>query len=84
MKKIFFPALFFICSCSAGNNTDEPEITPDTVQAEAESIPLTTDYVYEITELKSGKTFEISQEEYLNSDYIDNKDYTVKEKPIAH
>jgi len=70
-------------SCSSGEEKPK-EKKQDSVNTEATySIPVNTEYRYEIKNLKTGEVIDISQEEYLQSDYIDNSGYGVTEHALV-
>lgn len=82
-KLIFTGVILFSISCSSGEQKTK-EKKQDSVNAEATySIPVNTEYRYEIRNLKTGEIKDLSQDEYLQSDYIDNSDYEVTEHALV-
>ena len=78
---LFVIAFFFSCSSETKKTKEKNQ---DSVNSEATySIPVNTEYRYEIRNLKTGEVKDISQEEYLQSDYIDNSDYEVTEHALV-
>ncbi|MFN3341878.1 MAG: hypothetical protein ACK40M_04230 [Flavobacteriales bacterium] len=85
--RVFVCLLIFpFLSCSTGE-TEIEDIT-DTVSITTpesfEAMPITNEYVYEITDKKTGKKKLLSQEEYLNSDYTADPSVEVVEKVKIH
>ena len=80
MKKIsvllFSAILFSACSSS---ETPTEETKKDSIPETTEVIPISNEYFYQITDNKTGEVIELNQKDYLNSEYIDNSDFTVKE-----
>lgn len=80
MKKIsvllFSAILFNACSSS---ETPTEETKKDSIPETTEVIPISNEYFYQITNNKTGEVIELNQKDYLNSEYIDNSDFTVKE-----
>lgn len=77
MRYCFF-CLLFLAACSAAESPTET-ITIDTLTENTEYIPIENVYFYEITDNKTGKVIELSQTDYLNSSYLNNPGYSIKE-----
>ncbi|HRE97802.1 MAG TPA: hypothetical protein PK637_13615 [Flavobacteriales bacterium] len=60
--------LFSFLSCSTGESEmeDKTDSVSTTTTESFETMPITNEYVYEITDRKTGKKKILSQEEYLN------------------
>ncbi|MFZ5553978.1 MAG: hypothetical protein ACOZCO_12755 [Bacteroidota bacterium] len=83
MNKILLLPVILSFACSGEEKEKPHEKSPDTTSTEASfSIPDNTEYRYEITNIRTGEVKDISQEEYLSGDYIDNPTYTVTEHPV--
>lgn len=73
--------LVLYCSCGTEQQVQSTPGDSSATQSEnTESMPVNGDYIYEITDLKSGETRTLNQQEYLKSEYIDNPAYRVEEK----
>ena len=80
MKKIsgLLFSILFLSACSS-NETVTVETKKDSLPENTETIPISNEYFYQITNTKTGEIIELNQKDYLNSEYIDNSDFTVKE-----
>jgi len=63
---------------------DKTDSVSTTTTESFETMPITNEYVYEITDRKTGKKKILSQEEYLNSDYTADPNVEVVEKVKIH
>ena len=75
-------ALLFT-ACASDEVQEAPQVDSTAVSTEAPVLEMHQEYRYLIRDLKTGKEFELSQEEYLNSKYLGNPAYEVKELPMA-
>lgn len=84
MNKIIFPLLIIVLfSCSTGEEKQKEKKQDSSDTETLNTFPVNTEYRYEIRNLKTGEVKDISQEEYLQSDYIDNSDYEVTEHALV-
>lgn len=84
----FTISALFLASCgSTDSTTKDDQEKKDTVATDETETPVIDEvemeYVYEVTDTKTKKTVQMSQEEYLESGVWENPDMIIKEVPLA-
>jgi hypothetical protein len=84
MKKTAVLGILLLAACSSEKPAETPKTdTVVTTPETTESAPMEFDaeFRYVITDKKTGKKIELSADEYVTSDYVENPQYTVEERP---
>jgi len=85
MKKTAVLGLLLLAACGSEKPAETPKTDSvvTTAPETTESAPMEVDaeYRYIITDKKTGKKMELSADEYVTSDYVENPQYTVEERP---
>jgi hypothetical protein len=83
---LLLSALMFSCGSAGDSDTSTSDSTSVDVPVteSTEAMPINNEYIYEITDKKTGKKKTLTQDEYLQSDYISNPSVEVKEKLKIH
>lgn len=84
MKKTAVLGLLLLAACGGEKPAETPKTdsvvtAPETT--ESAPMKIETEYRYIITDKKTGKKIELSADEYVTSDYVENPQYTVEERP---
>lgn len=81
MKNTYIVLIFLILLSCNNDSVNKPEMHTDSLKYNETVTPAI--YKYEIKNIKTGKTILITEDEYIQSDYINNNNYSIKEIPLV-
>jgi hypothetical protein len=79
----FVSALAIFASCGETPVKEKEEIPSEKTIENADTLTNDSGFNYVITNNKTGEIIQMTQEEYLVSDYLNNPEFTVEEKLIV-